>query len=138
MIIYQSGLLSLDYSPATDVLTAELPNVVEFGVPELSRALAIVGENAHNYDIKRLLLDSSKVLVDKMGDEDYRAVVGEFIAGLTRSRLERLARVNGTVPSHEERVLTVANDATQRLGSPFMIRTFFGREDALRWLVQTP
>ncbi|GAB3824641.1 hypothetical protein [Pontibacter rugosus] len=136
MIIYQNGLLNLDYNPGTDVLIAELPNVVEFGVPELSRVLTLVAEHTCNYDIKLLLLDSSNVLVDQLEDGAYKAVVGEFLAKLTRSRLKRLARVNSAVASHEERVLTVTSEATQRLGAPFRIMTFSGRDEALAWLLK--
>lgn len=135
MFIYQSGLMSLDYNPATDILTVELPSVMEIGVYELTRSLEIVAENVRNYAIKRLLLDSSKVLVEQIEDEEYKVVVGQFLANLVKSRLEKIARVNTSLPAHEKRVLHVTAEVTQKLGAPIEIKTFTGRPEAFAWLL---
>jgi hypothetical protein len=127
--------MSLDYSPATDILTVALPSVMEIGVYELKRSLEIVAENVHNYDIKRLLLDSSKVLVEQIEDEEYKVVVGQFIANLVKTRLEKIARVNTSRPAHEKRVLQVTAEATQRLGASIEVKTFTGKPEAFAWLL---
>ncbi|TXK45702.1 hypothetical protein FVR03_12195 [Pontibacter qinzhouensis] len=135
MIIYQNGLMLLDYNPSTDIVTVDLPNVVEIGVYELMRSLEIVAEHILNYDIKRLLLDSSRVLVEQIEDEDYKVVVGKFLAHLMKSRLEKIARVNSSRLSHEQRVLHVTAEATQKLGTSIKVKTFSGKREALNWLL---
>jgi len=104
-------------------------------VYELERSLEIVAENVRNYAIRRLLLDSSKVLVEQIKDEEYRVVVGQFMANLVKTRLEKLARVNTSMAAHEKRVLHVTAEATQKLGASIKIKTFTGRPEALAWLL---
>lgn len=135
MIIYKNGLITLDYTPATDVLSVELPNARTFGVPELERSLEVVAENVQGYDIKNLLLDSSQVEVGGIDDASYKILVTNFISNLTKARLQKLARLNTAVNSYEERIVTVANEATQKLNSPFEIRTFNSKTNALNWLL---
>ncbi|TXK29863.1 hypothetical protein FVR03_20295 [Pontibacter qinzhouensis] len=135
MIIYQNGFMSLDYNPSTDILNVELPNVMEIGVAELKRSLEIVAENIQNYHIKRLLLDSSRVLVDQIEDEEYKGIVGQFLANLMKTRLERIARVNSSRLAHEKRVLQVTAEATQKLGTSITVKTFTGKPEALSWLL---
>ena len=135
MIIYENGLITLDYTPATDVLSVELPDTITFGVPELERSLEVVAENVQGYDIKNLLLDSSQVEVGGIDDAAYKALVTKFIFNLSKARLRKLARLNTAVYSYEERVVTVANEATQLLNSPFEIRTFKSKANAMEWLL---
>ncbi|MFD3001644.1 hypothetical protein ACFS7Z_14830 [Pontibacter toksunensis] len=135
MIIYKNGLITLDYTPATDVLSVELPDAVTFGVPELERSLEVVAENVQGYDIKNLLLDSSQVEVGGIDDASYKILVTKFISDLTKARLQKLARLNTAVHSYEERVVSVASEATQKHNSPFEIRTFNSKANALNWLL---
>lgn len=127
--------MSLNYDPATDILSVELPSVMEIGVYELNRSLEIVADNVQNYDIKRLLLDSSKVRVEQIVDEEYKVVVGQFMANLVKTRLEKLARVNTSMPAHEKRVLHVTAEAIQKLGASILIKTFTGKAEAIAWLL---
>lgn len=136
MIIYNNGLLTLDYSPVSDVLSVELPDAVVFGVPELERSLGVVAESVQGYDIKKLLLDSSQVEVGAIEDEAYKAIVTDFLSNLTKARLQKLARVNtSNTPAEEERVVNVTNEATLRFNFPFEIRVFNNKVPALDWLL---
>lgn len=135
MIIYNNGLIMLDYAPATDVLSVELPDAIAFGVIELERSLAVVAENVQSYDIKRLLLDSSQVEVGGIDDISYKAVVTRFLANLTKARLQKLARLNTSTPAYEERVVTVSNEAIQKLNAPFEIKMFSSKTKAHDWLL---
>src|SRR5690606_20224545 len=102
---------------------------------ELDYALNIVAEHAQNYDIKRLMLDSSNVLVEQMADEPYKKLVTDFIVKLSKTRLEKIARVNSSKDAHEKRVKSVANNAVITLSSSMKIETFNNRPEALSWLL---
>ncbi|WP_026464394.1 hypothetical protein [Adhaeribacter aquaticus] len=136
MVIYNNGLITLDYNPAVDILKVELPNVAQFGVLELSRSLDIVAENIKNYDIKNLLLDSSNVVVEDIQDDAYKSVVENFILTLTKSRLKKLARVNTAVIKHEERLARVTSDVSQKFNIPIAIKMFSDLPEANTWLLQ--
>ena len=135
MIIYNNGLITLNYSPVTDVLSVELPDATTFGVPELERSLKVVAENVQSYDVKKLLLDSSQVEVGGIDDVAYKGMVTTFLSNLTKARLQKLARLNTATPAHEERVMAVTNEATLRLKSPFEVRTFNSKTNAMSWLL---
>ena len=135
MIIYNNGLITLNYSPVTDVLSVELPDATTFGVPELERSLKVVAENVQSYDVKKLLLDSSQVEVGGIDDVAYKGMVTTFLSNLTKARLQKLARLNTATPAHEERVMAVTNEATLQLKSPFEVRTFNSKTNAMSWLL---
>lgn len=135
MIIYKNGLITLDYSPSTDVLHVELPNAIAFGISELQRSLEIVADNVQSYDIKRLLLDSSQVSVGGIDDNAYKVIVSTFIGNLSRSRLRKLARLNTSIPAHEARVTQVADEAAKFHQTTFEIGIFSSRVKAQEWLV---
>ncbi|QCR22279.1 hypothetical protein [Pontibacter sp. SGAir0037] len=135
MIIFQNGLISLDYNPSTDILTVDLPNAITFGVPELNRSLELVAEHVRNYDIKKLLLDSSHVLVDQIEDDTYKRIVTRFVEDLTKSRLEKVARVNSSIHSAETRAVAVTSEASDRTNAAMQIRMFSGKYEALNWLL---
>ncbi|GAB3536721.1 hypothetical protein GCM10027443_27770 [Pontibacter brevis] len=135
MIIYKNGLITLDYTPATDVLSVELPDAVAFGVPEIERSLEVIAENVQSYDIKKLLLDSSQAEVGGIDDAAYKVVVTQFLANLTKARLQKLARLNTAPVNYEERVVSVANEATQKLNAPFEVRMFTSKNQAYDWLL---
>jgi len=135
MIIYNNGLITLDYDPAIDVLTVELPNAAQFGIPELSRSLETVAENIQNYDIKKLLLDSSNVVVEQIRDDAYKSVVEKFVLTLTKTRLQKLARVNSARVTQDQRVAQVTSEATQKYNAPINIKMFSSRAAAQDWLL---
>ena len=135
MIIYTNGLITLHYTPATDVLSVELPDTATFGLSELERSLGIIAESVQGYDVKKLLLDSSQAGIGSIDDASYKTVVTQFIANLTKARLQKIARLNTAVPAYEERVVAVANEATQKLNAPFEVRIFSNKASALSWLL---
>lgn len=63
MLIY-SGVITLDYDPPTDILETSMPDIKEFALSEVSFCLGLIVESIRNYDIKHLLLDSSKSVIE--------------------------------------------------------------------------
>ncbi|ALI98230.1 STAS/SEC14 domain-containing protein [Rufibacter tibetensis] len=132
MIIYQSGLITLDYDPATDILYIKWPDVQDFLVPEIKQALHILVDHIRSYDIKKLLIESSKASLDIPGDE-YKVVVNEFGQNLMNSRLEKLARILTPNTMRETKV----EEVKQELNFSVAMRTFTDKKKALSWLKGT-
>ncbi|WP_192820491.1 hypothetical protein [Rufibacter sp. LB8] len=129
MIIYHSGILTLDYDPATDIVFVEWPDIQEVVIPEVRQALLVLIENIKNYDIKRLLIDSSKTKLDLQGDE-YKEILKEFGKNLMTTRLQKVARVLTKDRAREQQV----EQARQEVNLSVELRTFLDRAEAETWL----
>ncbi|KAA3439450.1 hypothetical protein [Rufibacter hautae] len=132
MIIYQSGLITLDYDPATDILFINWPDVQDFLVPEIRQALLILVDHIKSYDIKNLLIDSSRASLDIPGTE-YKEVIKEFGHNLMQTRLEKMARILTPNSTRENKV----EEARQELRFPIPLRTFTDSKEAYSWLKGT-
>ncbi|GGK64971.1 hypothetical protein ACD591_01730 [Rufibacter glacialis] len=129
MIIYQSGLITLDYDPATDILYIEWPDVQDFLVLEIRQALSILVDHIKSYDIKKLLIDSSRASLEIPGDE-YKEVLMEFGKNLMNTRLEKLARISTPNAMRENKV----TEAQQDVHFTISLRTFTEKKEAISWL----
>ncbi|MFC6997566.1 STAS/SEC14 domain-containing protein [Rufibacter roseus] len=129
MIIYQSGILTLDYDPATDILFVEWPDMQHVLLPEIRQALKVLVDHIRNYDIKRLLIDSTKANIDLEGEE-YKEVLKEFGLNIMTTRLQKLARVLTKDKKREQQVEQVK----QEINLTVELRTFTQRTEALAWL----
>ncbi|WP_181305659.1 hypothetical protein [Rufibacter sp. XAAS-G3-1] len=132
MIIYQSGLITLDYDPATDILYIKWPDVQDFLVLEIRQALRILVDHIKSYDIKKLLIDSSQASLEIPGAE-YKDVLKEFGQNLMQTRLEKMARLLTPNPTREDKV----EEARQELRFPIPLRTFTDKQEAVAWLKST-
>ncbi|WP_210486040.1 hypothetical protein [Rufibacter aurantiacus] len=136
MILYQNGLIQLDYNPATDVLHVTLPDAHHIGVTELKRSLDTIASYILSYDVKKLLLNSSNTLLHDMDDTIYRDLVAQFFTDLNKSRLQRIARVGTQTTSHEIRSANMTAELKQELAASFVLETFHSEPYALQWLLQ--
>lgn len=134
MILFKNGLIILDYNPAHDILSVELPDMHELTLPEVRRSFQIIVENLHNFDIQYLLIDSSKALVE-IEDEDYQAVIAQFGKDLLQTRLKMFARVGGSRPAQEERAARVSKQVIEEYKLPFQFRIFTHKAEAYDWLI---
>lgn len=134
MILY-SGLITLDYNPATDILETSMPDVRQFASSEVMACVDIIVSHIHNYDIKKLLLDSSKSVVDVEMDE-YKAVSEKFARSLLATRLRKLARIATADAVREAKSTRVSTDLLQELNFPITFGNFTNRKEAMRWLLQ--
>ena len=133
MIIY-SGIITLDYNPATDVLATSMPDVRQFGMAEVSFCLGLIVENIRNYDIKKLLLDASNSLVE-VEDEAYKAMATKFAMDLMKTRLKKIARVETADAKREEKSAKMSRELKQELNLPMEFRNFSSKEEAMGWLL---
>jgi len=134
MIISNNGLINLDYTPATDILAVELPDIRKFSISEVERSLELVVEAITSYDIKKLFLDSSKAVIE-VDDEEYRSVIMKFSRQLLATRLQKLARVGSQVAAQEERAARLADEITQRGALPVQFQNFSTKAEATNWLM---
>lgn len=129
MILYQNALIKLQYSPATDILLVDMPSVSYDLVPEFGRALEIIVENVRAYDVKKLLVDARKSVIE-MDPENYAELVATFAGNLKASRLLKSARVISPDGNREKLVQTVVS--TTEPG--FQFKTFSDISEAETWL----
>ncbi|GHA65499.1 hypothetical protein [Pontibacter akesuensis] len=133
MLIY-SGIITLDYTPATDVLVTSMPDVKQFSLSEVRFSLELIVENIRNYDIKNLLLDSSNSIIE-VEDSAYKSVTSKFATDLMATRLQKIARVVTSDAKREERSARLATELKQEMNMPVEFKNFTTRKDAMHWLL---
>ena len=129
MILYQNALIKLDYNPATDILLVDMPSVTYGVVPEFRRALDIIVENVRSYDVKKLLVDARKSVIE-MDPEEYSEVVKKFASDLKATRLVKGARVISPNADREKLVKQVVGTTDPG----FLFHTFTDITEAENWL----
>ncbi len=129
MILFESPLIRLDYTPATDILVADLSASYEFYILEVREALNTLVKNVRYYDVKRVLMDSRKRII-QIEEEKYTALMTEFIKELQTTRLQRLARLHtGNINRNN-----IAKTMQEQVALTFLMKTFADTEQAITWL----
>lgn len=129
MILYQNALMKLDYSPQTDILSVEWPSFDPYSLPEIKQTLHRLVEAIRTYDVKNLLLDSSKTKIG-VSETEYLAVVGQFQADLMKTRLQRIARIISGDSEREKKVEKMKEENQ----SAIQLESFSSKTEALEWL----
>lgn len=129
MILFQNSLISLDYNPATDILAVDMPSINYNLATEFKRALDIIVENVRNYDVKKLLVDARKSVIE-MEQDDYAALVAGFTSDLKNTRLQKGARI---ISENRAREVIVQN-MIEDVQPVSLYQTFTDKADALAWL----
>lgn len=132
-MLIHNGIINLDYNPATDILITSMPDIRQIGLSEASFCLELVVENIRCYDIKYLLLDANKSVMDAE-DQTYKAVTTKFAQDLTNTHLKRIARVETPDTRWEEKAAKVALELRQELNLPIEYQTFPTKAEVLGWL----
>ena len=73
MVLFDNSLIRLDYNPATDILEVEYPDLYDYLLSEIRRSIDTLLDTVKNYDVKRLLLDSTRTIIS-VGDEESREI----------------------------------------------------------------
>jgi hypothetical protein len=133
MVLFENSIVKLDYSPATDILEVAYPDLHGYLLPEIKHTITIMMDYIKNYDVKKLLLDSTRTLV-AVSEEESREVALTLAAGIMTTRVGKVARVQS--PSSEVEQTAQGNIShlkeTQQL--PFELRNFTSKTEALTWL----
>ena len=133
MILYENGYIKLDYSPSTDILYAECPDIHEYDLLQLHRAFTIIVEAIRGYDIKYFILDFTKTSIN-ISQEDYRVVMNQFARDLMTTRLQKLARIATMDAERENRVESYARQVKEETKSAIAFLNFPSRAAATDWL----
>lgn len=131
MILFESPLIRLEYSPATDILTADLSAAYEFYLMEVREAFDTLVKNARHYDVKRVLMDSRKRII-QIEEDKYAALLADFLNDLKTTRLQKLARLHTGNNTRENLVKTMQ----QQVNYGFLLKTFTDKDQAIEWLIQ--
>ncbi|AMM50751.1 hypothetical protein TH61_05555 [Rufibacter sp. DG15C] len=135
MILFQNRLIVLDYSPSTDVLSVEWPSVSAYDLPEVEQSLNTLVEYIRNYDVKRLLIDSTKAAISPELDMvEYQAIVTEFAHRLTKTRLQKSARIMHADLVREKISREIGDQVSKKANLKLENRNFYNRVEALAWL----
>ena len=135
MILYNNSLIKINYNPATDILDIAYPDLHEYLLPEIRHSIDKLVENIISYDVKRLLLDSSHTIV-AVEPEKSREVTTYLVAGISKTRIQKLARLQSFNPSVESTAENNIRHVNQIMSLPFELRNFTSRDLATQWLAE--
>ncbi len=133
MIIHQNSLISLVYSPASDILEVEYPDLQVYMLSHIKESLDLMVQTIRTYDVKRLLLDASKTVIE-ISEEENKQVTLHLAEALVTTRLQKLARIHPIDLNREIR----AQENIQNLKASglltYQLQTFTSKDQALTWL----
>ncbi|QHL87984.1 hypothetical protein GU926_11305 [Nibribacter ruber] len=135
MILFQNRLIVLEYRPGTDVLSVDWPSVSAYDLTEVERSLSTLVEYITNYDVKRLLIDSTKAVISPDLDMvEYQAIVTEFAYKLQKTRLQKSARIMHADLAREATSQQISEDISRKARLTVENRNFTDKAEALAWL----
>ncbi|TPE41047.1 hypothetical protein [Pontibacter mangrovi] len=137
MILFENSIVVLAYSPATDIVEIKYPDLHGYLLPEIKHTIRNMVQVIKNYDVKRVLLDSTRTHVS-VSDEESREVATFLATELAKTRVERVARLKSASDRVEK--LAVANMGVIKLSGsiPFLLENFTTKEEAMAWLTGIP
>lgn len=129
MVLYDNSLVRLNYNPATDILDVDCPDFNPLIMAEVKDAFNIIVDTVKHYDVKKLLIDSSKAQID-ISDKSHREVLVKFARDLMGTRLQKFARVGTNDTLRENSVNKAREDAMFSIA----FQNFPDKATALAWL----
>lgn len=133
MILHQDDLLALNYDVRTDILNVRWPDIKDTPVADLEASFQKLLNAVNHYDVKKLLIDSSKSVVT-MDDKIYKPLVFKLVFALNATRLEKMARVMSENDLRESRLKSYAAEMRYQETLRFAAREFATQPLALAWL----
>ena len=133
MILYKSSLITLDYDPATDILSLDWPDIQDLFVAAVEQEIQELVKHIKHYDVKKLLLDTSRATIN-VDMVQYQAFLVSFARELMDTRLQKVARVGSSDPVREK-LVNDAKEASQVAGA-FAFKVFKSKAEALEWLME--
>src|SRR5688500_3020790 len=134
MILLQNSILKLDYNPATDILEIDYPDLHGFLVLEIKHNINALVDIIKNYDIKKVLLDSTKTVIS-VSEEESKQVATYLAAGLVQTRVQKVAREQTQITNVETTAQFNISHIQASLSLPFQLKNFTSKADAIAWLM---
>lgn len=129
MVLYDNSLVRLNYNPATDILDVDCPDFNPLIMAEVKEAFNIIVDTVKHYDVKKLVIDSSKAAINT-SDNEHKAVLIKFARDLMGTRLQKFARVGTEDTLREKNVAEAKEEALFNIA----FQTFPDKATALAWL----
>ena len=133
MILYENGFIRLEYDSSTDMLYVDGPDVQEYALMRVYEASNIIVGAIGQYNIKRLLIDSSETVVD-VSHEDYKVVMNQFTRDLMKTSLQKVVRVATSDTARESGVENYVKQVKGRAKTALAFQNFTSRAAAIAWL----
>lgn len=133
MILFDNGILKLDYNPATDILEVAYPDLVGYLLPEIKNSIDKLIDTLIGYDIKKVLLDSSKTSV-AVSSEESREITLYLVTGLSKTRIQKLARLQSASNAVESTAQNNVSHVKQQGLLTYPVENFTTKPEAIAWL----
>lgn len=133
MILFENSLIRLDYNPATDILEICYPDLHDFLLPEIKHSIDILIDTVKSYDVKKILLDSSKTTIS-VSNEESREIAVYLATGLMKTRVQKLARVQSPSSAVEQIAQGNIGHIRESQLLPFQLQNFTIKAVAVEWL----
>lgn len=133
MILFKDSVVSLDYDPTTDIVVVEYPDLHDYLLVEIKHSINKMIEIIRNYDIKKLMLDSTRT-VSSVNEQESRETATYLAAGIAITRVQRVARLQSPVEAVESRAKGNIKHIQESQLLPFELKNFTDNAMALEWL----
>jgi len=133
MILHQDLLLELVYDVRTDVLSVQWPDIKDVSVSELEFSFQKLLDTISHFDIKKLLIDSSKSVVT-LDDKIYKPLLFRLVLAFNNTRLQKMARIISENEYRENLLKSYVAEIKHKETIAFRTKEFEKQETALAWL----
>lgn len=133
MILFENSIIKLNYDPATDIVVIEYPDLHGYLLPEIKHSIDILADVVKSYDVKKVLLDSTRTAVS-VTPEESREIAVYLASALAHTRVQKLARVQSLNPVVETRAKGNMQHVQQAMTLPYLLQNFTLKAEALAWL----
>ena len=130
MIVFQNSLIVISYAPETDILLVEWPSSEPYSVLEVKESHKLFVEVIKKYDAKKVLINAVSAVFN-FDYADYLDLIELLTDELSKTRVEKVARVYTTVPERE----AIMKSTLLKVSFPFLFQNFNSKEEAMHWLI---
>jgi small-conductance mechanosensitive channel len=133
MVLFENSIVKLDYDPATDIIEVAYPDLHTYLLAEIKYTIDQMVDIIKSYDIKKLLLDSSKTRIS-VSEEESREISAYLARGLATTRIQKVARLQSPSQSVEKLAQNNIKNLEQSKVMPFQLTNFSDKTEAIVWL----
>lgn len=135
MLLNQNGLIEMRYNASSDILTVKWPDIRGFALSEVVYSFELMRNAISHYDIKKLLIDSSKNAVE-VSPESYLAIMKDLVYELSGTRLQKIARLGALNQAKETKLGFFSSLLSKEKLKDIRYSNFYEAAEALTWLEQ--
>ncbi|WP_162426719.1 hypothetical protein [Pontibacter pudoricolor] len=133
MVLFENSIVKLDYDPATDIIEVAYPDLHTYLLAEIKYTIDLMVDIIKSYDIKKLLLDSSKTRI-AVSEEESREISAYLARGFATTRIQKVARLQSPSQPIEKLAQNNIKSLEQTQILPFQLKNFSYKTEATAWL----